>query len=133
MKKFTLSIFAVLFVFSLALVSCGGEEATEETTEETTEVTEEAVVADYSAGKEVYANTCQVCHQENGEGNAAFPSLKEKACEISEVLNGTEGTAMAAYKDQLSDTQVADVVNYINHSWGNKFDSVTEADVAAAR
>ncbi|BFO09788.1 hypothetical protein GGER_22980 [Serratia rubidaea] len=34
---------------------------------------------------------------------------------------------------RLNDQQVADVVNFIRTSWGNKADAVSAADVAAVR
>ncbi len=139
MKKLTLSILAILFVFSLSLVSCGGEEETKDdtNTEQNTKVEDEnaegdATVADYSAGKDVYVKTCQVCHQENGEGNEAFPTLKDKACNINTVVNGVDGTAMVSFKDQLTNQEISDVANYINHTWGNNFADVTVDDVAAS-
>ncbi len=149
MKKLTLSLLAVLFIFSLStvFVSCGSEEdaektandltnqATEELDKKVEEVTEEVTeVVDYTAGKTVYVSKCQVCHQENGEGmGETFPALKGKAIDLKIVLNGAEGTAMAAFKDQLSDQEIADVTNYVNHAWDNNFDNVTVEDVAAAK
>ena len=142
MKKLTLSTLAVLFIFSLStvFVSCGDEEKTDEvTSDETTEevAVEEAVtegVADYSAGADVYAKTCQACHQANGEGiDGSFPGLKGKAVDLNMITNGKEGTAMLAYKDTYSDQELADVANYINHSWENNFDEVTAEDIAAVK
>jgi len=145
MKKLTLSILAVVLVFSLSTVlfSCGENEenAADETTNETTEAVEETtteevteVTADYSAGETVYTATCQACHQAGGEGvEGSFPSLKGKAVDLNIVANGSEGTAMIAYKDQLSDQEIADVTNFINHSFGNNFDEVSLEDVAAVK
>ncbi len=142
MKKLTLSTLAVLFIFSLStvFVSCGDEEKTDEvTTDETTEevAVDEAVtegVADYSAGADVYAKTCQACHQANGEGiDGSFPGLKGKAVDLNTITNGVEGTAMLAYKNTYSDQELADVANYINHSWENNFDAVTAEDIAAVK
>ncbi|NPA44143.1 MAG: cytochrome c [Chlorobi bacterium] len=142
MKKLTFSALAVLFVFSLStlFVSCGEETAKEDakdTKEEVkeevkveTEAKEETAVADYSKGKEIYASKCQACHQENGEGvGETFPGLKGKACDINIVANGVEGTAMVAFKGQLSNEELVDVVNYVNHAWDNNFDDVTTADI----
>ncbi len=142
MKKLTLSTLAVLFIFSLStvFVSCGDEEKTDEvTTDETTEevAVDEAVtegVADYSAGADVYAKTCQACHQANGEGiDGSFPGLKGKVVDLNTITNGVEGTAMLAYKNTYSDQELADVANYINHSWENNFDAVTAEDIAAVK
>ncbi len=142
MKKLTLSTLAILFIFSLStvFVSCGDEEKTDETT--TDEATEEVAVdeavtegvADYSAGADVYAKTCQACHQANGEGiDGSFPGLKGKVVDLNTITNGVEGTAMLAYKNTYSDQELADVANYINHSWENNFDAVTAEDIAAVK
>jgi cytochrome c oxidase subunit II len=36
------------------------------------------------------------------------------------VLNGKPGTAMAAFKDQLDDLDIAAVVSYQRLAWGNR-------------
>ena len=140
MKKLTFSTLAVLFIFGLSTVfiSCGEEgktdEATDEVTEAVDETVEEVAVADYSAGADVYAKTCQACHQANGEGiDGSFPGLKGKAVDLNIITNGVEGTAMLAYKNTYSDQELADVANYINHSWENNFDEVTAEDIAAVK
>jgi len=150
MKKLKFSALAVLFVFGLStlFVSCGDDAKKDDTKDEVkTEVKTEAeeieadlekdlkeIVADYSAGKTIYEKTCQACHQANGEGlGEAFPGLKGKACDVNIVTNGVEGTAMMAYKATMSDQEIADVINYVNHSFDNNFDDVKAADVAAVR
>ena len=142
MKKITFSALAVLFVFSLStlFVSCGEdtpkEDAKEVVKEEVKEVVKEEVkdevvaVADYSKGKEIYASKCQACHQENGEGvGETFPGLKGKACDLNTVVNGKEGTAMVAFKGQLSNEEIVEVVNYVNHAWDNNFADVKVEDI----
>ncbi len=149
MKKLSISILAVLFTFGVTffMTSCGDDteeaneaanEMVEEANDAAEEVTEEpaeaAETADYSAGKTIYANKCQACHQENGEGvDPTFPALKGKVVDINTVVNGKENTAMAAYKDQLSDQELVDVINYVNHAWGNNADDITADDIAAAK
>ncbi|MDN5842836.1 MAG: cytochrome c oxidase subunit II [Alcaligenaceae bacterium] len=79
-------------------------------------------------GKEVFSTTCVACHQANGEGiPGTFPALNgdEKFVlapmkgQILTVLNGHPGTAMAAFRDQLSDTQIASVITYTRNAWDN--------------
>jgi len=78
-------------------------------------------------GKKVYETSCSVCHKAGGEGMPpAFPALKggkltvgPVAGHIDIVLNGKTGTAMQAFKDQLSDEQIAAVVTYERNAWGN--------------
>jgi len=133
------------------------EEKVEETTEtpveapveETTEVA--AADLDLTAGEEVYTTVCTACHQADGNGLAgAFPPLagsdylmadKERA--IKQVINGSEGEivvngetyngVMPPQGEALNDQQIADVLNYVYHSWGNEGEVVTPEEVAAAR
>ena len=82
-------------------------------------------IPDYSAGKSIYIKNCQTCHQENGEGvTGAFPSLTGETANINSVVNGVEGSVMKAFKDKLTDQQITDVINFINHYWGNNFDKI---------
>ncbi len=88
-------------------------------------------------GKKVYANNCMNCHMENGKGmEGAFPPvaksdyLKRPPKDlISVILKGQSGeikvngvvyNGMMPAQDYLSDQEIADVLNYINNSWGNK-------------
>jgi len=103
------------------LFSCKNENNTIETKDEA------VVKSDYSAGKNIYTDHCSLCHQENGEGiPGAFPELINKKADINSVVNGVKGTVMVAFKDSLSDQKIADVINYINHSWGNEYDEIDE-------
>lgn len=80
-----------------------------------------------SAGEKVYNNTCAVCHKPDGSGTPpAFPAIKGSkistgpvAAHINIVLHGKSGTAMQAFKDQLSDEQLAEVITYERNAWGN--------------
>jgi cytochrome c oxidase subunit 2 len=77
-------------------------------------------------GEKVYAANCVACHQANGKGlPGTFPPLEgskltngPKVDHINIVMNGKNGTAMAAFK-HLSDVQIAAVVTYERNSWGN--------------
>jgi len=142
MKKLSISILTIVFTFSLSALFtfCGNDsddanEAANEMVEETNNAAEEiAETVDYSAGEIIYKNKCMACHQENGEGvDPSFPALKGVATDINIVVNGKESTAMAAFKDQLSNQEIADVINYVNHAWGNNFDAVSVDDVTAAK
>jgi cytochrome c oxidase cbb3-type subunit 2 len=104
-----------------------------------------------AAGPSLYASRCATCHQTNGRGlPAAFPSLvadptvtaSDGATHIRVVLFGRQGgtidgvayaSAMPAWGEQLSDGEIAAVINYERTSWGNRAPPVTEADVAAVR
>lgn len=101
-------------------------------------------------GSEIYADFCVTCHLEKGEGVAnAFPplALSDFLLENREgsirgikygqqgelVVNGvTYNSVMAPLG--LEDKEVADVMNYILHSWGNSSESVvTPKEVAAIK
>ena len=99
-------------------------------------------------GKVVYMTYCTSCHMEDGNGlQGAFPSLvktgnlndKNKLVKI--VLQGMRGpimvkgvkydTEMAAIN--MSDQEVADVINYIRNSWGNKAPQIKVTNVTSAK
>jgi cytochrome c oxidase subunit 2 len=92
-------------------------------------------------GEEVYAKNCVACHQANGKGTPpAFPPLDgskiatgAKEAHMDIVLNGKPNTAMAAFKQQLNDTDIAAVITYERNSWSNKAGMVQPAEVKARR
>jgi len=102
-------------------------------------------------GQEVYANNCQSCHMEKGEGmENAYPPLAksdylmkdpQRAIQIilkgqSEAItvNGKHYNTIMPGQDYLTDEQVADVINYISNSWGNSYKKIiTAAQVKAGR
>ena len=96
----------------------------------------------YARGEEVYTTACVACHQANGMGlPPAFPPINGSAiatgpidAHLDIVLNGRPGTAMVAFKDQLSDADIAAVMTYQRNAWDNNTgDVVQPADVRAAR
>lgn len=93
-------------------------------------------------GETVYASHCAACHQANGAGlPPAFPALDGSevakgpvAAHIEMVLKGKPGTAMAAFAEQLNDTDIAAVVAYERNAWSNKLGEVIQpAEVKALR
>lgn len=93
-------------------------------------------------GKKVYTANCVACHLQKGEGVAGvFPAITGSAIatgdinqHIDLVMNGKPGTAMAAFKDQLNDTELAAVITYQRNSLGNKVgDAMQPIDIAALR
>ncbi len=96
----------------------------------------------YARGEEVYNAQCVACHQINGMGiPGAFPAINGSpvasgpvADHMDIVMNGRAGTAMAAYKGQLNDIDIAAVLTYQRNAWDNKAgDMVQPADVKATR
>ncbi len=88
-------------------------------------------------GAKVYAASCVVCHQPNGQGvKGEFPALDGSAIvankdqQITMMLNGKN--AMPPWK-VLSDVELAAVATYTRTSWGNKGDAVQPAEFKAKR
>lgn len=99
-------------------------------------------------GQTVYEAYCLSCHMADGNGlEGVFPSLvktgnltdKNKLVKI--MLQGMRGPIMVngtKYDGEmaritLSDQEVADVINYIRNSWGNKAPLLKISDVAAGK
>jgi mono/diheme cytochrome c family protein len=97
----------------------------------------------FDAGREIYANLCQACHQPDGRGQERIaPSLIDSplllaAPEIGArvLLNGKEGPIglMPPLGSTLSDEQVASVLTYARREWGQTAPPVDPAVVAAVR
>ncbi|NNV57955.1 c-type cytochrome [Limnovirga soli] len=102
-------------------------------------------------GKEVYELSCQNCHMENGEGMpdvnpplAKADYLKKPLAELINivlkgqsdeiVVNGKKYNTLMPAMDYMDDLQIADALNFIRNSWGNKSPgTVTPAMVKALR
>ena len=90
-------------------------------------------------GERLYADNCQACHQKGGVGiTGAFPALAaspfvqgDPVLLTTTVLSGRGG--MPAYKSDLTDQQLADVLSYLRGVWGNKAEPITTEQVAATR
>jgi mono/diheme cytochrome c family protein len=102
-------------------------------------------------GAMIYLNNCAACHRPDGVGyEQVFPRLAGNPVVqagnpqslVSIVLEGsqTPRTArtpaqftMPRFAWRLSDQDVADVVNFIRTSWGNRAPLVSSSDVAKTR
>jgi len=86
-----------------------------------------------------FLDNCSACHQATGKGvKGAFPALAGSAfvqgdpkIVMTTVLNGRAG--MPAFKDDLTDADLAAILTYVRSSWGNKASAIKPADVLAAR
>jgi cytochrome c oxidase subunit 2 len=96
----------------------------------------------YAKGEEVYNTQCVGCHQLNGMGiPGTFPAINGSQVATGDVsghmdivMNGRPGTSMAAYKNQLSDVDLAAVITYQRNAWDNKTgDAIQPADVKGVR
>ncbi len=94
-------------------------------------------------GKYKFDQICSACHRVDGKGlPPLYPALKGSSVAVGNpisrhidiILNGIPGSAMQAYKDQLTDDEVAAIATYERNAWGNNTDTeIQPADVAAAR
>lgn len=90
-------------------------------------------------GKSLYMDNCSACHQVTGKGvKGAFPALAgsplvqgDPKIVASTVLNGRAG--MPAFKDDLSDADLAAILTYVRSSWGNKAPALAPKQIATAR
>jgi len=103
------------------------------------------------SGADIYSMRCSVCHQQDGGGipgncppfqnspRLAGPpgelihlALQGRRGEV--VRNGeTYNGIMPAWRDELSDDQIAAVLNYILETWQPGAARVSTAEVSAAR
>jgi mono/diheme cytochrome c family protein len=107
--------------------------------------------ASASDGATVYLADCSSCHQSNGQGVAgAFPPLAgnpvvtgNPVAVIAIVKDGLAGRVvvnhvtysgiMPAWKNQISDDQIAAVMSYIRTAWTNHAGGVSLAEVQSVK
>jgi mono/diheme cytochrome c family protein len=95
-------------------------------------------------GQAVYSSYCQSCHMEDGAGlPGVFPSLvktgnlKDPNRLVKIILQGMRGPLTVdgeKYNGEMAPTnltnqEVADVINYIRNTWGNQEPIITAKDV----
>ncbi|MBV7267858.1 c-type cytochrome [Winogradskyella luteola] len=125
----------------LIIVSCNSKEKKTNTVDypEKTSLTQTdpKLKTSMERGKLVYDDMCITCHMANGKGvPKAFPPLADadylrdnQNKSILGVKNGMSGKIIVngiTYNSVmtplgLSNEEVADVMNYINNSWGNNY------------
>jgi cytochrome c oxidase subunit 2 len=102
-------------------------------------------------GKVVYDKVCVACHQDQGQGvPPVFPALAGSKIvggplldmngkiipdsHVDRVFSGKAGTAMQAFRETLSDVELAAVITYERNSFGNKSgDMIQPAQIKALR
>lgn len=103
-------------------------------------------------GGKLYTQHCAQCHQDDGQGRGelAWPALADNATVIAHspvntirlVLHGAFAPAtpanprphgMPPFGQVLDDSDIASLVSYIRHSWGNRASAVTAFDVKRVR
>lgn len=101
-------------------------------------------------GKQVYMQTCFVCHQIGGEGVVGqIPPLgksdflmadKERSVRIvlqgltgEQIVNGKKFNGVMVPLNYLPDDQIANVLTYVRNSFGNSGEAVTTEEVRRIR
>ncbi|MGB1236935.1 MAG: cytochrome c oxidase subunit II [Pseudomonadales bacterium] len=92
-------------------------------------------------GERVYSKNCVACHQASGEGiPGVFPALKSSEIlrvspgpHIDVVLNGVPGTAMQAFSEQLTATELAAVITYERNAWGDSLGEIVSPQAVEKR
>jgi high-affinity iron transporter len=87
-----------------------------------------SVMGDIGKGKVLYQQHCAMCHGSHGHGDGPFGTelappaanlrapatqAKSDAELLSAIKDGKAGTAMQAFRQQLSDQQVHDVLAFV--------------------
>ncbi|MHA6205931.1 c-type cytochrome [Dyella soli] len=104
-----------------------------------------------ATGAQLYIDNCATCHRTDGHGYPqVYPALagnpvlngRHAGAAIRLVLHGGTMPAgngaptqfsMPAFRERLSDQQVADVLSFVRSSWGNRGGAVTAEQVAPLR
>jgi len=102
------------------------------------------------AGEALFTGTCSVCHQPNGQGlENVFPPLAgsdllaknpRRAMQIvlnglsgAVTINGTVFNSVMPPMSQLNDDELADILTFVTHSWGNHGYRYSAQELAATR
>ncbi len=133
-------------LFGIVFASCGGDGNNSAANNNTSPAPGDTP---YLAGKTIYQKTCITCHQPNGKGTQGiYPPLAgsdyllaDKFRAIHQVLKGSSvkitvngNPYQGAMTPQgLNDSDVAQVLNYVYHSFGNNGFTVSSADVKSVR
>jgi mono/diheme cytochrome c family protein len=101
-------------------------------------------------GAEIYTHICQGCHMPQGQGAVGaghYPKLASDPALVSRkyaaiiVLGGRNGMpafglpaaqAQQTRQVNLSDAQIADVINYVRSNFGNRYKDIVSAGEVAA-
>ena len=135
----------------IAFAACNGGHINNNNTPANTSEVASATDTNSSSepGKTIYQKTCLVCHGASGEGvKGMYPPLAhsdfllaDKNRAIHQVLAGSSATYLvngSSYNgmmppQHLSNKQVAAVLNYVYHAWGNNGFTITTAEVKVVK
>lgn len=144
-KLFTGVIHCLSFLLVLGCISCEGNNTN------SVQLNPPLTIGNspYPAGKIIYQKICIACHQADGKGiQGTYPPLSgsdyllsDKFRAIRQVIRGSSGklivngnTFQAVMTPQnLNDSDVALVLDYVYHSFGNNGFTVSPAEVKSVR
>lgn len=94
-----------------------------------------------SHGERVYQAQCASCHMGDGRGmEPAFPALVRDGLPTGDleshlyaVMNGRDGTAMAAFRDRLQPQDIAAALTFTRNAWSEGDGEVIQPSTIAAR
>ena len=138
-----MKVLSLFIVFNLFFVTINNSKEVYKTLAQETKLQQSI-----KRGKTLYLDMCVTCHLPNGEGVAkVYPPLaksdylmEKREASIKAVKYGLKGKIVVngvTYKGMMEnlglyEDEVADVMNYITNSWGNKNDKmITEKEVEA--
>ena len=133
-RKPTFALVAGCVALTGALAASAGAQSTADAASASAEF-------DGPTGEATFRQVCAACHMPDAKGavGAGFypalagnPKLSSGAYPVYVVMKGMNG--MPPLGEQMTDRQVADVVNYVRTHFGNDYrDAVQPADVGALR
>lgn len=138
-----MKVFSLFIVFNLFFITSNNSKEIYKTLEQETKLQQSI-----KKGKTVYLDMCATCHLPSGEGvSKVYPPLaksdylmEKRQASIKAIKYGLKGKIVVngvTYKGMMEnlglyEDEVADVMNYITNSWGNKNDKmITEKEVEA--
>ena len=141
-------IFLLLVVFILA--ACGGSNTQNKKVQATDAAENRLETTVEHPGNEVYQSVCLVCHMADGSG---VPGMHRRLSEsdyvtgdkerlIKVILNGMQGkvevkgetyNSVMPPQAHLTDQQIADVLTFITHNFGNEASEITKEEVSEVR
>lgn len=143
MKKTALSVLAI----AAMVIACNN--SNNNATGNTASANVPAGNSPYASGKGVYQRTCIICHQPDGSGmQNVYPPLAKSDFLLADkhraiqqiILGSSNGITVNGNKynsvmppQNLKDEEIADVLDYVYHSFGNNGFTVTAADVKEVR
>jgi len=147
------SLFAMLMINALSC-SPKADSSTSDKSDSINSVNKNLTVSlsrvDSIEGAKVFESKCMICHQPDGNGiSALFPPLAgsdyllvDKQRALRNIRHGfndsltVNGIIYKKYKmpvPEITDQQLAYVMNYILNSWGNRGGLITLADITATK